>query len=236
MSVATVVSIFPRQLTERKPSVEPNEYIIPACADELGRSYPDIPPVTVLIHDATTKFYKGFNEWIPAVILAEDLADDIVNAFFSSNIDVTPDPEFPIGPGLFFVVGAYDREDKIRKEGFDPEKSAKWIQSEYSTELKKTHKSQDQWFQLLVRRADSEWQRSRNSKSISDVHRFAAKRLGMDRDWARDITLEAINKCPACRQSIDPLAIICPVCKTVLNPAALAQLQGNTQDLFAKVG
>ncbi len=238
MSVSTVVSIYPRELVEKKPSVEPNEYTIPACISKDGQGYPDIPPATLLVHDATTRFYKGFNEWIPAVVPSDELAKDLVNAFFSSNIDITNDPEHPIGPGLFYVTGAYDREDKIKKEGFDKNKSSVWIQTEYKDELANCQKGQDQWFQLLVRRADTEYLRSRNSRSVSDVHRFAARRLGVERDWTKDITLAAINKCPACRQQIDPLALICPICKFEVNPLELAKLRGNqgNTDLLAKVG
>lgn len=235
MSVSTVVSIFPRELIENKPSVSPNEYRIPACLSVEGKSYPDIDPVTVLIADASTQFYKGWNEWIPAVVPSEQLAQDIVRSFFISNLEVTPGGEQPIGPGLFSVTGAYDREEKIAREGYNNEKAAAWVKKEFPDELKKASRGQDLWFQLLVRRADNEWNRTRNSRSISDVHRAAAKRLGVERDWTKDIILSEVTKCPACRQSVDPLAIVCPICKHVINPSALKKLNAE-QDLFAKVG
>lgn len=235
MSLATVVSVFPRALVENKPSVSPNEYRVPACLAPDGRGYPDIDPVTVLVPDATTQFYKGWNEWIPAVVPSESLAQDIVRGFVSSNLEVTLGGEQPVGPGLFSVSGSYDREEKIIREGYDERKAVEWVRREFKEELARAHRGQDLWFQLLVRRADDEWNKTKNPRAISDVHRSAAKRLGVEREWTKDIIHQVESKCPACRQNVDPMALVCPVCKHVINPSALKRLN-EEQDLFAKVG
>lgn len=235
MSLSTIVSVFPRELVEKKPTVSPNEFRIPACVSEDGKGYPDIDPVTVLIPDGTTQFYKGWNEWIPAIVPSESLAQDIVRGFVSSNLEVTLGGEQPICPGLFAVSSSYDREEKITREGYDEKRAVEWVKKEFKEELTKAHRGQDLWYQLLVRRADDEWNKSKNPRAVSDVHRFAAKRLGIEREWTKDIILSSITKCPACRQNIDPMAIVCPVCKHVINPAALKKLNED-QNVFAGMG
>lgn len=226
MSVATIVSIYPKDVIERKSAhLEPSTFRIPACLNEKGISYPDFGPITVPILDAKTKFYRMEGEWIEAPIIAFSLAKSIVYDFVSSCLDVDISSDSFIGPGLFAIDGSYDRADKVI-ENYDEKKANDWVRTEFGKELERIHLAQDRWFQLLVRRADNEFARTRSHRSVSDVHRLAARRLGIERDWTKDITLQAILKCPACRLSIDPLAVICPNCKFVLDAAKLAELQG----------
>lgn len=226
MSVATIVSIYPKAVNEKKSAhLEPATFDIPACLSKDGVGYPDYGPVTLPVLDGKTKIYRMEGEWIEAPVIAYNLAKSVVYDFTSSCLDVDVSPGSYVGPGLFAIDGSYDRAEKILANGYDAQKASDWVKSEFKEELDRINRAQDRWFQELVRRADNEFSRTRNHRSVSDVHRLAAKRLAIDRDWTKDVILQAIIKCPACRMSVDPLAVICPNCKFTLNPDKLAELQ-----------
>lgn len=225
MSVATIVSIYPKKIVEKKSShLQPSEIVIPGCMSESGVGYPEFGPVTIPIIDAKTLFYKMLNEWIESPVIAYDYAKSIVEDFFRSNVDIVLDPDNPVGPGIFAIDDAYTKENTIRAEGYDSEKAAIWVRQNYAREILRAQRAQDEWFRVLVAKADAEFNRTRNIRAISDIHRFAAIRLGVEKDWGKNITIQN-TKCPACRLMIDPLALICPNCKTVVKPAELAKLQ-----------
>lgn len=225
MSLATIVSIYPMEVVERKSShLSPSEVRIPACATKNGVGYPDIPPVCVLIKDAKTRFYRMEGEWMEVDVIAFDFARSVVHDYNSSLIDIQKDPDNPVGPGIFAIDGSYDREEFIRKDGFDPNRAALWVKKEFPEALAKAQSSQDEWYKRLVNRADVEFNRTRNSRAVSDLHKFAARRLGVEKEWSKNALNVDVIKCPACRLSIDPLALICPNCKTVINKAALDAL------------
>src|SRR5574341_691308 len=225
MSVATIVSIYPKLINEKKSShMEPAEITIPACEKD-GAAYPDFNPFTIPIYYAITSIYQMEGKWIRFPVPAYDYAKSIVDDFFRSNIEVVPDFESPVGPGIFAIDEAYARAEVIKENGYDVKSAAAWVKTNYASELKRAERGQDRWFQILVNRADADFSKNRNYRAISDLHRFAAKKLGIERDWTKDITLQAIFKCPACRLSIDPLSLICPNCKCVVKPEELKKLQ-----------
>jgi hypothetical protein len=67
----------------------------------------------------------------------------------------------------------------------------------------------------LVFEGDQEWARSHNYRLLSDLHRRAVKRLGLEREWAYEPA--AMGECPVCGERIKPGVAVCRSCGAVLD-------------------
>jgi ribosomal protein L32 len=67
----------------------------------------------------------------------------------------------------------------------------------------------------LVFEGDQEWARSHNYRLLSDLHRRAVKRLGLEREWAYEPA--AMSECPACGERIKPGVALCKSCGAILD-------------------
>ena len=67
----------------------------------------------------------------------------------------------------------------------------------------------------LVFEGDQEWARSHNYRLLSDLHRRAVKRLGLEREWAYEPV--AMGECPVCGERIKPGVAVCRSCGAILD-------------------
>jgi ribosomal protein L32 len=67
----------------------------------------------------------------------------------------------------------------------------------------------------LVFEGDQEWARSHNYRLLSDLHRRAVKRLGLEREWAYEPV--AMSECPVCGERIKPGVAVCRSCGAILD-------------------
>jgi ribosomal protein L32 len=67
----------------------------------------------------------------------------------------------------------------------------------------------------LVFEGDQEWARSHNYRLLSDLHRRAVKRLGLEREWAYEPA--AMSECPVCGERIKPGVALCKSCGAILD-------------------
>lgn len=67
----------------------------------------------------------------------------------------------------------------------------------------------------LVFEGDQEWARSHNYRLLSDLHRRAVKRLGLEREWAYEPA--AMAECPVCGERIKPGVALCKSCGAILD-------------------
>lgn len=67
----------------------------------------------------------------------------------------------------------------------------------------------------LVFEGDQEWARSHNYRLLSDLHRRAVKRLGLEREWAYEP--EAMGECPVCAEKMKPGVAVCRSCGAILD-------------------
>lgn len=67
----------------------------------------------------------------------------------------------------------------------------------------------------LVFEGDQEWARSHNYRLLSDLHRRAVKRLGLEREWAYEPV--AMSECPVCGERIKPGVAVCKSCGAILD-------------------
>lgn len=196
---ATVVSYVPYKIRETKPSVIPEEYIIPASDGKI--------PSILVVETAKTVVYRGFDQPnIPVPIPAEELAADIIKGFVTSQLEYAEDAK----PALFWVPG------KV---------SAKEVETQFPAQVAEAKKFQNRWFLRLVKRADDDWAHTKQHKLITDIQRVAAKNLGLNtKEWLVMPDPVEMIKCPACFSFIENGTIKCKYCGAILDMKKAAEL------------
>ncbi len=201
MDTCTIVSVYPRDIVERKLTIEPGVFTLPAGSEE-------VPSITVI---GSSSWWKDVGDDQPlievpvsSVTVARSVVNDFCNGLLGVNMGDTM-------PGIFFVPGTHTIES-IRKN--------------YSTALNEAITKQKKWFATLVKLADTLWSRSNgNPLSISDDMRLAAKYLGLDtKAWLQDFQAMSTVNCVACGAMRNPAFPVCPNCRTVIDVARAKEL------------
>ena len=197
MSKTTIVSLIPFDLNEEKP-VYPGHFFISGAKEN------DIE-ILVVENAIAFKYVDEYRGTDKINIDSEDLARAIVEDYATSQLAVMPSDD--IIPGLFFIPGEHTKIE---------------IKTKYKDIVAEYRAKQVKWFEILVRMADDDWEKTRQHKVISGIQRYAARFLNIDRPWLIEPKME---KCIACRSTVEAEAIICPTCKTVLKPEEFKKLQ-----------
>lgn len=206
MSKSTIVSVIPFPLVEVKPGIYPGKFEIPAAG-------PDSFQLLVI---GNSKYHVEVDEGRTITVTAEseDIAKSIIEDYVIAQIGFSREED--TAPGIFWVPGEHDQTSILIK---------------YSIQLQGAKDRQDRWFKKLVQVADDDWERSRQHRAISDVQRYAAKSLGLDKPWIIapiPMTISTL-KCVACQSLVTPETIVCPSCKCILNPEKYKNLQFATK-------
>lgn len=196
--LSTVVSIWPKELDERKHTIYPGRFVVPPGSMEH--------PSTLVV--GTSAWWKDSLDGQPiieipcsSVIVADAIVKDYCNAYLGANGDTT-------GPGIFWVPGEVHVEE-LKKE------------QKYKSLLAKAQLRQSALYTILVRMADSLWARSNgNPLAIGEDMRMAAKQLGLAerKDWMAEFKMQDLERCPACGHMVNNMFPVCGNCKTVINP------------------
>jgi hypothetical protein len=198
---STVVSIFPKHIVERKPTIQPGVFEIkpgtyenPALLvvgpsswwKEIDENQPllEIPHSSIVVADSVVKDYCNG-------LLACDMADNV--------------------PGLFFIPGALTVEQ---------------VKKDHKDKLDAANLKQKNWYSALVRMADALWSRSNgNPLTISDDMKLAARSLNlMNKEWLKDSQAMELARCVACGFLKNPLYPICSNCKAISDPVKAKEL------------
>lgn len=204
MSKSTLVSIVPFPITEFKPGIYPGKF-------EIKGSKEGIPELLV-ISDSIYHVEIDENRTITVTCQSEKLAESIVEDYIISNLAFSR--ELNATPGVFWVP-------EVQTLGS--------ILANFSKQLEKVKIRQDNWFKRLVTIADDDWEKTRQHKTISDMQRYAAKSLGLERPWiinaASQVQAVGQAKCIGCSSVVSLEAIVCPHCRCILKPEAYKTLQ-----------
>jgi hypothetical protein len=203
----TVASIIPWPLHEFKPGLLPGHYYI----KESDTHVPTCIYVTnKTIHYVYLDDTRGS---LPARDPSDEVARSIVNDYIASQLGVDESAR----PGIFWVPGYHEPHEIILS---------------FKDLLSEAQRAQSKWFQNLCKIADDDWTRYRKHNVISDFQREAAKMIGWnpdDHEWMRteiksEGPKEVMRACVACNSPVSEKAIICSVCKCVLDPEAFKKL------------
>lgn len=195
---ATIVSLFPLEINEQKPGLNPGRYTIPAA--KKG----DFEILVI----GSAKFPVYMDEHrgsLKVPLTADEVAKSIVDDFVPTHLGYGAGA----GAGLFWVPGKFTKEQ---------------IKGQFKDKLAEAEIIQNKWFGELVKIADDSWGSLHRHQAISDLQRIAAERLGMEREWM--IKLDAGNTmfCPACGKEVLRIAAICS-CGCILDEAKAKNLK-----------
>jgi hypothetical protein len=196
---ASVVNLTPFLITENKPGLYPGHFQIPpAEKDKMSILH---------VQDSVFHVYLDMDRGSMTVpVPALKVAESIVADFKSAKLVTSPGEA---EPGIFAVNGHVTQKE---------------VETKYAEELKEQRRVQHNWFSALVHQADDDWSRYKQHRMISDTQRFAAKLLGLDREWNLTTIIENIGKCPACTSVVPASAVVCPACRCILNAEAYKKL------------
>jgi hypothetical protein len=200
MDKTTIVSIYPSEIVETKPTISPGRFLIPAG------SY-DSPSVVVV---GPSSWWREIDEDQPlleipvsSIQIADSIIKDYCNGILGCNMADSM-------PGLFYVPGEHNLVD---------------IKKSYKHELDAALARQRNWYSMLIKLADALWARSNgNPLAISDSMRVAAKEMNLNKDWMKDFRMVETVRCKACGSLLNPMFPICPTCKAINDPAKAKEL------------
>ena len=187
---STVVSIFPKNIEEIKPTIQPGRFV-------LGPGSYEKP---ALLTVGPSSWWKETDVDQPlieipqsSIQIADSIVKDYCNGILACNsIDAMP--------GLFYVPGEYDSASLMKN---------------FLPELNKALVKQRNWYSILIKMADSLWARSNgNPAAISDDMRMAAKELNVHetKDWMKDHQMLEMVRCKACGALKNPVYPVCGSC------------------------
>ena len=189
---ATVISIYPKEVREKKPGLIPEEYIIP----------PGTPkePSSAIIGDAT--FFHHQPLGMPAfrsVAPGEEVAKSIVNDFIKAQLKYDTNSH----PGLMWIPGTMPMDT---------------FKFKHKDDLKALEQRQTRWFIALIKDADDDWRKFHQHRMISDIQRFAAEQMKLVREWMKVDEAADMLDCKACGTRIPNFVVVCPNCRVIVDP------------------
>lgn len=198
----SLVSTLPFLLEERKPGLIPELFVVnPAPKDGISCSTIEDAHYNMLIPLGDDK-----SPPIKIPVLGENIAKAIIDDYIGASLAVNFTPSERnnaiAAPGMFWVEGV-----RIPAE----------VEQKFPEKVKKAKNNTIAWFMNLVTIADDDWKRLHQHKAISDLQRKACSYLGLEREWNFDIFQQNDNLCPACMTVLNPKALVCNVCKVVVN-------------------
>jgi hypothetical protein len=203
LDVSTIVSIYPKKITEVKPTIQPGVFIIP----------PGTYDKPSLVHIGPSSWWKETDDGQPlleiphsSVTVAHSVVRDWLVGILGCDMD-------SMMPGLFYVPGKVTLDD-FKKN------------ADYKALFEQANARQRAWFAELVKIADSLWARTNgNPLSISDDMKLAARELSLpDKPWIKDFQNIQMVNCKACGSLKNPQYPVCPNCKAIDDPKRATEL------------
>lgn len=189
---STIVSIYPKEITEKKVTIEPGVFNIKAGSYEK--------PSTLVV--GPSSWWREIDEEQPlleipvsSVLIAKSVVVDYCNGVLACDMGESM-------PGLFFVPGEHNAEA---------------IKKLFPHELEAAKKRQIRHYSELIKLADALWARSNsNPMCISDDMRLAARELALpNKDWMADFVNVGMVRCFACGTLKNPEFPVCAACRAI---------------------
>lgn len=197
---STIVSIFPKEINEVKHTIQPGRFTIHAG------TY-DNPSILIV---GPSSWWREIDEDQPLLEIPSSsvqIANSVVIDYCNGLLGYSPND---CSPGLFYIPGELN-VDQIKKS--------------YRKELDSALVRQKNWYNSLIKLADSLWARSNgNPLTISDDMRLAAREMGQNsKDWMKDFLGQEMVKCVMCGSLRNPTFPICPTCRYIDETHPLAK-------------
>jgi hypothetical protein len=202
MDKSTIISAYPKDLDELKPTLQPGRFFIPKGSKD------DVSTTTI----GPSSWFKELNPDEPILEIVESsvtIAASIIMDYCSGLLGCDMSTAMP---AMFWVPGDFKKAE---------------VKIKFASEIAEAIEKQKNWFKRLVDMADAFWIRSNgNPMSISEDMKLAATDLNLlDRPWLIDTQKYDLIKCPACGTLIGSNIIVCPNCKVILDEKKAAALK-----------
>lgn len=189
---STIFSIFPFDVEDKKPTLSPGHWKIPAgslenpsrLSVEPSSWWREIDPEQPLLEIP-----------VSSILIADSIVRDYCAPLLGCDIT-------SMMPGLFYIPGDISI-DTLKKS--------------HMNLLANAEQKQRKWYQELVKIGDIAWARTQgNPLSVNEMMKRAASELGLqDRDWLKAYHSVNMIKCFACGSLRNPEYPVCPSCKAV---------------------
>ena len=200
-TVATIVSLFPLEVVEKKPLI-PSVYQLDASRSD---SEPEILTVREGIFHVYLDEYRGMMTIkTPAITVAESVVRDFMDSQYMA--------EEIARPALFCLPGEWTLNELLAN-------------NEQQARMEAEVRKQYEWFKRLILVADDEWSKFHQHRMITEVQKIAAMRLRLNREWAVEYTPENNIDCPACGVLINRKVAVCKDCGCIINAELYNSLQ-----------
>jgi hypothetical protein len=205
----TIVSVYPRQLIEEKPTMFPGRFVIPAAPEN---------DFSLLVVGGSSWFREMTDDqpMLEIPISSVSVAEGIIRDYSNSLLGYVPDKA---APGIFFIPGEFTKKTIITYKNEVTGKT-------FLDLLNAAKTKQKEWFGNLVRIADTLWSRTNgNPLTISDDAKMAAQYLKLnDKPWLADFQSIQKEACKACGNLVNPMYPVCPNCKAIINAEKAKEL------------
>lgn len=202
MDVTTIVSIYPRDIIDEKPTMFPARYVIKAAP----------------IGGFSLTHIKGASFFIPSSIERQPPTEVQVNSMaLTESIlrDSIPTMNLVTAghrPGIFAIPGNHDKITVNLYKHADGRT--------FKELLEMANEWQQAYWADVMNEADSFWASTNgNPKSIPEDARLAAKILGMEKSkpWMNNVIASEMSNCRACGEMINPAFPVCKHCHAILD-------------------
>jgi hypothetical protein len=204
---STIVSIYPKEVDEKKWTIQPGRFIIPKGSIEN--------PSLIVI--GSSSWWRDFDPGQPLVEIPQSsisVADAVVTDYCNGLLGyVKSDSQ----PGLFWVPGEFTSIIDLKKADFS---RLFGLGITGQTLFDRAVLYQENYWKRLIKIADIGWAKTNGSPYvINDDMRTAAEHLGFkDKAWMKDMQMLAQVNCPMCGTPRNPNYPMCANCKAVLDP------------------
>jgi len=206
---ATIVSVFPKEIDEVKPTIFPRRFIIPAAVKD---------DFSLLVIEGASFFRPSVTSNIPMEIPinAMSLAESIINDYLNSTWLVSRGNRCP---GVFFVLGEFN---KITIQKY------KSPEGKTFAELLEHHRAiQKAWFIEVMNAADAFWASTGgNPRSIPEDARIAAELMGLEKTkpWMANVVASQLENCKSCGEMINVTYPVCRYCHAIIDEKKAKEL------------
>jgi len=203
MDKTTIVSIYPRQVVDTKPTLFPSRFVIPAA----------------LQGDFSILIVEGASYFIPSPVERQPPTEVQVNSMMLAESilhDSIPTMNLVqqgARPGLFAIPGEWTKKTIISYIHADGRS--------FHDLLETAKEWQKNYWVAVMNEADGFWAKSNGDpKVIPDDARIAAKFLGLEKvkPWMSTTVASELIPCIACGTMINNNVPVCKECHAIVKP------------------
>lgn len=202
MDKTTIVSVYPREVVDVKPTLFPGRFVIPASTTDS---------FSLLVIEGASYFIPSPIEKQPptevqvnSMMLAESILHDSIPTM---NL-VTQGAR----PGIFCIPGEHNKLSIHKYKHADGR--------EFKELLETAKGWQANYWTAVIDEADYFWSKSNgNPKVIPEDAKLAVKILGLEKvkPWMNNVVASELINCKACGEMINPNFPVCKHCHAIID-------------------